>query len=169
MRPPVARPALRGHGVPPRAPTLVPLVLALAVLGASAWADPSEETSGGAGSDYTQGKKAVEAKDWASAIHFLSRAEVQDDRNPDLENLLGYAYRNIGRFDEAFRHYRVALRLNPRHRGAHEYIGEAYLMVNNLPKAEEHLAALKRICLIACEEYEDLEKAIAAYRARHGP
>ena len=62
-----------------------------------------------------------------------------------------------------------ALRLNPRHRGAHEYIGEAYLMVDDVPKAEEHLAALKRICLIACEEYEDLEKAIADYRARHGP
>ena len=42
-------------------------------------------------------------------------------------------------------------------------------MVNNLPKAEEHLAALKRICLVAREEYEDLEKAIAAYRARRGP
>ena len=155
-----------------RAPALMPLVLAFAVFGASAvWADPVEETPGeaSASSDYTRGKKAVEAKDWANAIQFLKRAEVQDDRNPDLENLLGYAYRNIGRFDEAFRHYREALRLNPRHRGAHEYIGEAYLMVNNLPKAEEHLAALKRICLIACEESEDLEKAIAAYRARHGP
>ena len=158
--------------MPRCAPALVLLVLALAVLKASAvWADPSEETSGGAGasSDYTLGKKAVEAKDWASAIQFLSRAEVQDDRNPDLENLLGYAYRNVGRFDDAFRHYRAALRLNPRHRGAHEYIGEAYLMVNDLPKAEEHLAALMRICLVACEESEDLEKAIAAYRARHGP
>ena len=158
--------------MPRRFPALVPLVLAFAVFAASTvWADPTEETPGGASasSDYTLGKNAVEAKDWANAIPLLSRAEVQDDRNPDLENLLGYAYRNIGRFDEAFRHYRQALRLNPRHRGAHEYIGEAYLMVDNVPKAEEHLAALKRICLIACDEYEDLEKAIAAYRARHGP
>jgi tetratricopeptide (TPR) repeat protein len=162
---------LRAAGAPRRVLALAPLVLGLAVLVAPAvWADPTEETPSGAraSSDYALGKKAVEAKDWANAIQLLSRAEVQDDRNPDLENLLGYAYRNIGRFDDAFRHYRKALRLNPRHRGAHEYIGEAYLMVNNLPKAEEHLAALKRICLIACEESEDLEKAIAAYRARHG-
>ena len=55
---------------------------------------------------------------------------------------------------------------NPRHRGAHEYIGEAYLMANNLNKAEEHLAARQRICLIPCEEYEDLKKAVADYRAR---
>ena len=147
----------------------VALALALVVLGGpAAWADPSEETPGTASatSDYALGKKAVEVKDWSAAIQLLSRAQVQDDRNPDLENLLGYAYRNAGRLDDAFRHYRAALRLNPRHRGAHEYIGEAYLMVNDLPKAEEHLAALKAICVIACEESEDLEKAIAAYRAR---
>ena len=39
-------------------------------------------------------------------------------------------------------------------------------MVNNAAKAEEHLAALQKICLIPCEEYEDLKKAIAEYRKR---
>jgi Flp pilus assembly protein TadD len=140
-------------------------VLAMATFGGSAvWADPSETAAATAG--YTEGKKAVDAKDWPRAIESLRRAAVQDDRNPDLENLLGYAYRNAGRLDDAFLHYRAALRLNPRHRGAHEYIGEAYLLVNDLAKAEEHLAALKAICVITCEEWEDLEKAIAAYRAR---
>ena len=146
-------------------------VLALALLVAAvAWADPTEETPGtaGADSDYARGKQAVEARDWVRAIELLRRAEVQDDRNPDLENLLGYAYRNAGRLDDAFRHYRIALSLNPRHRGAHEYIGEAYLMVNNLAKAEEHLAALKAICLLPCEELADLEKAVAAYRTARG-
>ena len=146
-------------------------VLALALfLTPPAWADPSEETPGAAGadSDYTRGKKAVEARDWVRAIELLRRAEVQDDRNPDLENLLGYAYRNAGRLEDAFRHYRIALDLNPRHRGAHEYIGEAYLLVNDLAKAEEHLAALRTICLLPCEELADLQKAIAAYRARRG-
>ena len=41
-------------------------------------------------------------------------------------------------------------------------------MVNDLPKAEEHLTALERICLIPCEEYEDLKKAVAEYRVRAG-
>jgi len=55
-----------------------------------------------------------------------------------------------------------------RHRGAHEYVGEAYLLVGNLAKAEEHLNALKTICLIPCEEYEDLKRAVAEYRQRTG-
>jgi Flp pilus assembly protein TadD len=146
---------------------LITLALALGVLWAPALcADPTEETSGGAAerSDYALGRKAVEAKDWAGAVRVLSRAAVQDDRNPDLETLLGYAYRNLGLFDDAFRHYRAALDLNPRHRGAHEYIGEAYLMVHDLPKAEQHLAALQQICLIPGEEHADLAKAITAYR-----
>jgi len=144
-------------------------MLALTAFGVSTVdADPTEETPAavGAASDYALGKQALDAKDWASAIRFLSRAVIQDDRNPDLANLLGYAYRNAGRLDEAFRHYRAALQLNPRHRGAHEYIGEAYLLAGDLAKAEEHLAALKQICVVTCEEWEDLEKAIAAYRGR---
>ena len=143
----------------------------MSVLRASAlWADPREEAPGAAStsSEYALGKKAVEAKDWASAIQFLSKAAVQDDRNPDLESLLGYAHRHADHLDLALEHYHRALALNPRHRGAHEYIGEAYLMLNDRAKAEEHLASLKRICLIPCEEYADLEKAIAAYRERTG-
>jgi hypothetical protein len=51
------------------------------------------------------------------------------------------------------------VQLNPRHRGAHEYVGEAYRMVNDLAKAEEHLAALQNICLLPCEDYEDLRSS----------
>ncbi len=102
----------------------------------------------------------------ARAITALSSAALRDTRNADIQNYLGYAYRNAGQLDLAFKHYERALKLNPRHRGAHEYVGEAYLMVNNLAKAEEHLAALQKICLIPCEEYEDLKRTIAEYRKR---
>ena len=131
-------------------------------------ADPGDEDprTSSAGSDYAAGKKAVEAKDWKSAIERLNKALLQDDRNPDIQNLLGYAYRNAGQLDPAFRHYQRALELNPRHRGAREYLGEAYLLANDVQKAQEQLAALRQICLIPCEEYEDLEKAITAYSKR---
>ena len=61
------------------------------------------------------------------------------------------------------RHYKQALKLNPRHRSAHEHLGEAYLLKSDLDKAEEQLAALERICLIPCDEYDDLTRAIAQY------
>ena len=87
----------------------------------------------------------------------------------DYHNLYAYSVRKGPNpdMDLVFRHYEEALRLNPRHVGAHEYIGEAYLQVNNLPKAREHLAALDKICLFSCEEYRDLKKAVAAYEASH--
>ena len=66
----------------------------------------------------------------------------------------------------AFQHYERAIKLEPRHRGAHEYIGEAYLMVGDLPSAEKHREQLRAICLLGCEELADLDKAIAAYKAK---
>ena len=114
--------------------------------------------------DYAAGKNAIEAKDWQGAIRLLSSAALRDTRNADIQNYLGYAHRNSGNMDAAFRHYERALRLNPRHRGAHEYVGEAYLLVGNVAKARAHLAALQKICLIPCEEYEELKEKIEAYR-----
>jgi len=116
--------------------------------------------------DHAAGKKAIEAKDWNGAIQSLTAAAARDGRNADVQNLLGYAYRNAGQLDAAFKHYQLALKLDPRHLGAHEYIGEAYLMANNPAKAEEHLAALKRYCPATCEEYDDLKKKLDQYRAR---
>ena len=82
----------------------------------------------------------------------------------DLHNFLGYSYRNLKQFEPAFRHYKRALEIDPRHRGAHEYIGEAYLMVGDPANAQKHLDLLRGICLLGCEELADLEKAIAAYK-----
>ena len=56
-------------------------------------------------------------------------------------------------------------KISPNHKGANEYLGELYLMMKNLPKAEEQLAKLKSICPAGCEELEDLEADIADYKA----
>jgi Flp pilus assembly protein TadD len=131
-------------------------------------ADPADDdaTAVKLDPDYAAGKQAIDAKDWSAAIKSLNSAALRDTRNADIQNYLGYAYRNAGQLDLAFRHYQRALQLNPRHRGAHEYVGEAYLIVHNLAKAEEHLAALHKICLIPCEEYADLKRKIAEYRSK---
>jgi len=131
-------------------------------------AEPTEEEDEGRRLDpeFVAGRKAIEARDWAGAIRFFSSAALRDTRNSDIQNYLGFAYRNTGELSHAFNHYNRALHLNPRHRGAHEYLGEAYLMAGNVAKAEEHLAALARICLIPCEERAQLERKLAEYRQR---
>jgi tetratricopeptide (TPR) repeat protein len=113
--------------------------------------------------DFAAGKRAIGSSDWETAIRALTSAGLRDARNADIQNFLGYAYRRLRQFGPAVRHYQQALTLNPRHRSAHEHLGEAYLAQRDLAKAKEHLTALEQICLIPCDEYDDLRRAIAEY------
>ncbi len=62
----------------------------------------------------------------------------------------------------------MPLRIDPRHKGAHEYIGEAYLQDRKPDQAEKHLGELEKICgNRSCEEYAELSKAIADYKAKN--
>lgn len=117
-------------------------------------------------SDLAAGKAAIDARDWKKAIDNLNRAAAKEPRNADIQNYLGYANRKSGNLEAAFRHYDEALKLDPKHRGAHEYIGEAFLMAGNVAKAEEHLAVLQQLCGVSCEEYRDLQKSVAEYKAK---
>ena len=115
-------------------------------------------------------RKAIQAKDWSKALFELDKAAREDPRNADVHNLLGYTWRKRSSPDlaKAIEHYNTALRLNPNHKGAHEYIGEAYLMDRKPQEAEKHLARLETICgNKTCEEYQDLFKSIADYKAKN--
>lgn len=107
-------------------------------------------------------------RDWPRAQAILREALAKDSANADYHNLYAYAIRKGANpnVDLVFKHYNEALRIDPKHRGAHEYIGEAYLMVGNLAKATEHLAALDRLCFFGCDEYSMLKKAIAEFEAK---
>ncbi|HWP58165.1 MAG TPA: tetratricopeptide repeat protein [Candidatus Acidoferrales bacterium] len=111
------------------------------------------------------GRKAVEAKDFAGAIEHLTKAAHETPKDADVHNLLGYSYRNLRQFDKALEHYRIALEIEPRHRGANEYIGELYLMMDQPANAEKHLNVLSRACLFGCKEYTELKEAIEKYKA----
>ena len=140
------------------------------VLPTRAFAEPyeSDPSAVARDEDYAAGKQAMEKKQWAEALKRYQVALKRNPDNADLHNYLGFSFRNAGQMDLAFKHYLRAIELDPRHRGAHEYIGEAYLMVKNLGKAEEHLAALEKICLLPCEELDDLRMKIAEYKKRGG-
>ena len=114
--------------------------------------------------DFKAGKKALGAEDWNGAIAALELAALREPFNADIQNYIGYAYRRLRQLGPAIGHYQQALMLDPRHRSAHEHLGEAYLVLGESARAEQLLAALENLCLIPCEEYDDLKRAFAAYK-----
>ena len=150
------------------------VVLAAAIglgTGSPCFSDPEETTPEVSAEDldYVAGRKAFEAKNWHAAIKAFSLAAKRNPGNADIQNYLGYAYRKTGKLDLAFKHYDRALTLNPRHRGAHEYIGEAYLIKGDMKSAQKHLAALREICSLPCEELTDLEREVAKHLKKASP
>jgi tetratricopeptide (TPR) repeat protein len=160
---------------------LVP-VLGLALAASSALAAGGGGGGGGGGGSPTLAGQAPADPQYTAAVTaindgrftdgvslleaYLARSEA-NARDADAQNWLGYAYRKSGNYDAAFLHYDKALAINPKHRGAHEYMGEAYLLLGNLPQAEEHLKALDAICWLPCSEYSTLKAKVAEYKSAH--
>ena len=111
---------------------------------------------------------ATAAQDWGRAQSVLREALAREPRNADYHNLYAYSIRKGPNPDMSlvFQHYNEALAIDPKHRGAHEYLGEAYLMVGNLPKAKEELAVLDKLCFFPCDEHALLKKAVADYETK---
>lgn len=118
------------------------------------------------GRNYTEGERLVKAKEYAKAIPVLEKALADNVRDADANNLLGYSYRKMGNSQSALTYYQRALQLDPNHKGANEYLGQLYVEMKDLPKAEERLAKLATLCPPAtCEEYRDLKQAIDQAKA----
>jgi Flp pilus assembly protein TadD len=113
--------------------------------------------------DFVVGQNAITAKDWNLAAKSFARVTASEPSNADAHNLLGYSLRWLNRYDEAFAAYDKALALDPKHKGALEYSGVAYLKTHQKARAEANLARLQAICA-TCEETTDLAKAIAEYK-----
>jgi tetratricopeptide (TPR) repeat protein len=114
--------------------------------------------------NFQEAVKAVEKKDWKGAIELLNK--VKEKGNADVQNLLGYSQRNAGNYDAAFKHYEEAIKLNPKHRNAHEYLGEAYLMTNNLEKAKDQFRDLESLCPRGCEQLDMLKGKIEEFQKK---
>jgi len=118
--------------------------------------------------EYTAGVQAIESRQFARAITLLEVAVQRTPDDADAWNWLAYATRGGGDPAKSIPLCQKALALDPRHLGAHEYIGQAYLALDNLPNAKEHLARLNRLCLFSCEQYRDLKKAVESYEKSGG-
>jgi Flp pilus assembly protein TadD len=133
-----------------------------------ALADLPEPKSKPENPNIAAGRKAIEAKDYKAAVGHLTKAVQELPKNADAHSMLGYSYRKLGTFDKSMEHYQTALKIDSEHRSAHEYLGELYLDLNQPDNAEKQLASLKKACPFfgKCEEFEDLKKAIDAYKAK---
>jgi tetratricopeptide (TPR) repeat protein len=133
---------------------------------------------GGGGGDGAQAKKqdpamaaaveAIDAKQYARAIPMLEDIVGKQPSNADAYNWLAYATRKNGDPAKSIPIYVKALALDPKHLGAHEYIGEAYLALDDLAHAREHLKRLDKLCFFPCEQYRDLKRAVEGYEKSNG-
>ena len=144
------------------------LVLSIPVLaaGGSSTETPATRT---VDPNYTRAKAMIEARDYQNALPLLQQVVTKDPKNADAYNLMGFALRKSGNPAGSLQYYQQALAIDSRHIGAHEYIGEAYLMLGRLPEAEQHLARLDSLCTFGCAEYRMLKAAVADYKAGKRP
>jgi len=142
--------------------------LGLMLIRSGAFADLPEPKAKPVNANVAAGRKAIDAKDYKTAVGYLTKAVQELPKDSDAHTLLAYSYRKLGTFDKSMEHYQTALKLDPDNRAAHEYMGELYLDMNQLPNAEKQLAALKKACPMfgKCEEYDDLKEAIDKYKAK---
>lgn len=110
--------------------------------------------------DYADGKAKNAEKKLKRSLDRGQRAVELDSTYHEAWNLVGYASRKLGKYDDALAAYQHCLRIKPDYAPAREYLGEAYVELKQLDKAKEQLAALEQ--LNATEDAATLRAAIEA-------
>jgi Tfp pilus assembly protein PilF len=146
---------------------VITLVLGFAFMQAGAFAALPEAKA--ENPNLAAGRKAIEAKDFRSAVKSLTKAVQENPKDADAHTMLGYSYRKLGTFDKSMEHYQKALKIDSNHRSTHEYLGELYLDMNQPANAEKQLEAVKKACPFfgKCAEYGDLKAAIEKYKTNN--
>jgi len=123
--------------------------------------DPDKDKKGlTAPQPLDQARAAIARQDWTGAQAFARTAVERNPQSADAHNLYAFSMRKgpNPQMDLVFRHYNEALRIDPQHLAAREYLGEAYLMTGNVAKAKDLLAELDRLCKAGCEEQAELKR-----------
>jgi len=111
---------------------------------------------------YVQAVRLINQEHYAQAITRLTALHQSQPQNADVLTYLGYSHRKLHEYDVAIDYYRQALAINPAHVGATEYLGELYVELGQLDKAQSQLARLDDLCTYGCFEYQELESWIAS-------
>ena len=85
---------------------------------------------------------------------------LDHDNNADVANLIGYASRKLGRYDDAKVWYERSLAADPNHAVTWSYYGMWQAEQGNLLKAKDDLEKVRLICGTTCEPYKMLKDVI---------
>tara|TARA_X000000950_G_C13699824_1_gene571679 strand:+ start:367 stop:807 length:441 start_codon:yes stop_codon:yes gene_type:complete len=118
-----------------------------------------------ANAEYLKAEKLVKTYKFEKAIKALNKllTETPDGyTKADIYNYLGYASRKqrAPNFEKAESYYLKALKIDPNHIGALEYLGELYYETGRVDKASELLEKLKIVAGENSEEYIELFEVI---------
>lgn len=130
--------------------------------------DSSPAANAPSGRDYAEAVRLIEAGNYSAAVPLLEQIVVDAPNSADAWNYLGFSNRKLGNYETALQYYDNALAIDPEHLGANEYMGELYLEMGDLAKAEERLEVLDGACFFGCDPYYELKEKIAAYKAKAG-
>ena len=149
--------------------TMLKLTLVISALVAMPLAaDGGDSSDWGGGFRLKPIQQLIEKQQFPEAIKQLDAALIDSPDDADLLNLMAFSHRKLEHFDLALDYYQKALQLKPKHRGANEYLGELYLSLGQLEKAQQRLEVLDKACFFGCKEFDKLEQAIEEYR-RNNP
>ena len=96
---------------------------------------------------------------YTEALDSLRAAALVFGPHPDILTYQGFAHRKLGHYQTAIAFYSQALKLQPLHRGANEYLGEYFVEIGDLARARAQLAKLETvICKFGCEEAQELRR-----------
>ena len=97
-------------------------------------------------------------KRYEKAQKLLLQSNKKYPNKADTLNYLGFTTRKLGDFENGEKYYLQGLKIDPKHIGINEYLGELYVATNRHNLAVERLEVLKSC---NCKEYDDLKAIIA--------
>ena len=112
----------------------------------------------------TKDKLEKAKKSYLKAQKLLVQSNKNFPNKPDTLNYLGFTTRKLGDFENGEKFYLQGLKIDPKHIGINEYLGELYVATNRHNLAVERLEVLKDC---NCKEYDQLKAVIAGEKSKY--
>ena len=103
-------------------------------------------------------------KSYLKAQKLLVQSNKNFPNKADTLNYLGFTTRKLGDFENGEKFYLQGLKIDPKHIGINEYLGELYVATDRHNLAVERLEVLKDC---NCKEYDQLKAVIAGEKSKY--